>query len=168
MEKFSLWLMPAGEVSERLSAIIRHLSSRYGAPEFPPHVTLLGSFPGRSRELTEPCAMIAASLRPFVVRLGEIGCLEEYFRCLFVRAALDGPLRHAYRSACRALGDKRRKAFLPHLSLLYGIYPPSVKQQIIAEVGPRLDLQFRVRSLHLYRTQNDPPQWREVARFSLK
>jgi len=168
VEKHSLWLMPAGEVFERITEIIGQLSSRYGAPEFPPHLTLLGSFTGRRRELTERCGCIAASLRPFVIRLEQIESRDEYFRCLFVRAMLDGPLRQAHRAAFRALGDNRRKAFMPHLSLLYGFLPPSVKEQIIAEIGPRLDLRFKVRSLHLYRTQDDPPRWREVECFGLR
>jgi 2'-5' RNA ligase len=168
VETFSLWLMPGGDVSERLSAIIRRLSSRLGAPEFPPHVTLLGSFTGRRRELMDRCARVAASLRPFVIHLGEIDFFDAYFRCLFARAALTDPLRQAHRAACQALGRKREPAFMPHLSLLYGNYPASLKREMIAEIGPRLDVQFRVRSLHLFRTHNAPPKWRRVARFELE
>lgn len=166
-ETFSLWFMPAGEEYARLANLIRQLSSRYGAPEFLPHVTLLGSLAGRRHEVIGKSAEVAASIRPFTIRLGELDFLDEYFRCLFVRAALSAPLRHAHRVARRAFSCGRRAAFMPHLSLLYGNYPLSLKREIIAETGPRLDLQFKVRSIHLYQTQDDPMKWRRVARFGL-
>ena len=56
---------------------------------------------------------------------------------------------------------------MPHLSLLYGNFPQSLKEEMIAEMGPRLDVQFKVRSLHLYRTHGEPRHWRQVARFGL-
>jgi 2'-5' RNA ligase len=168
VERFSLWFMPAGEVYARLSTIIRQLSSRCGAPEFLPHVTLLGSLAGRRHEVTCQCQEVAASIRPFTIRLGELAFLNEYYRCLFLRAALSAPLRHAHQVACQEFNCGRQAAFMPHLSLLYGNYPLSLKREIIAEIGPRLDLQFKVRSVHLYQTQDDPMKWRRVARFGLE
>jgi hypothetical protein len=57
---------------------------------------------------------------------------------------------------------------MPHLSLLYGNFPRSLKKEMRAEIGPRLDVQFKVRSLYLYRTDGDPRPWRRVASFGLK
>ena len=166
--KYSLWFMPKGEECDRLSRILHRLSSRYGAPEFSPHVTLLGGCVGPRRELIRQSACAAASLRPLAIRLEEIEFLNEYFRCLFVRVALTEPLRKAHLTARQAFGRKREPAFLPHLSLLYGNYPRSLKEGVIAEMGPRLDLQFKVRSLHLYRTHGEPRHWQRVASFGLE
>jgi 2'-5' RNA ligase len=113
-------------------------------------------------------ARVAAALRPFAIRLEEIGFLDEYFRCLFVRAALAEPLRKAHQAACQALGRRREPAFMPHLSLLYGNFPRSIKEGVMAEMGPRLDVQFKVRSLHLYWTHGAPRHWRRVASFGLE
>ncbi len=166
-EKFSLWIVPTGDVYDRLSLMIRRLSARYGAPEFPPHVTLLGSVLGPRSELIHRAAQVAAALRPFVVRLNEIDFLDAYFRCLFVRAALTEPLKRAHHAACQAFGRRCEPAFMPHLSLVYGDFPPSLKEKMIAEIGPRLDVQFKVRSLHLYRTHGEPSHWRRVESFGL-
>jgi hypothetical protein len=57
---------------------------------------------------------------------------------------------------------------MPHLSLLYGNFPRSLKEEIMMEMGPRLEVQFKVRSLHLYQTHGAPQHWRQVARFGLK
>jgi 2'-5' RNA ligase len=160
--------MPSGDVCERLSYVLRQLSARYGAPEFSPHVTLLGGCVGPRGELIRRSAQVTAALRPFVLRLGEIDFRDEYFRCLFVHAALAEPLRKAHQVARQVFGRPREPSFLPHLSLLYGNFPRSLKEEIMAEMGPRLDIQFKVRSLHLYRTHGEPRHWRRVGRFALK
>jgi 2'-5' RNA ligase len=159
--------MPGGEVCDRLTLILHRLSARLDAPEFPPHVTLLGRCVGERRDLVRQSAQVAAPLRPFAIRLEAIDFRDEYFRSLFVHAALTEPLRRAHQAACQAFGRSRKPAFMPHLSLLYGNFPRSLKEELIAEVGPRLDIQFKVRSLHLFRTHGEPRLWRQVARFGL-
>jgi 2'-5' RNA ligase len=166
-EKYSLWFMPTGDVFARLSEILQRLSARYGAPKFPPHVTLLGGCVGPRCELIRKSAQVAAGIRPFTIRLGEIHCLDEYFRCLFVRAALTRPLQNANLAARQAFDSRREPEFMPHLSLLYGNFPQCLKESAIAEIGPRLDVQFKVRTLHLYRTHGAPGQWLRVASFGL-
>jgi 2'-5' RNA ligase len=167
-DRYSLWLMPAGDVRNRLAGLIDWLSACYGAPQFPPHVTLLGSCVGARREVVRQAAAVAAACRPFVIRLEAIDFLDEYYRCLFARAALTAPLRQAHRVTCRVFGHDREPAFMPHLSLLYGNFSPSLKKRLVAELGPRLDIKFPVRSLHLYRTQGEPFTWHQVARFGLE
>jgi hypothetical protein len=39
---------------------------------------------------------------------------------------------------------------------------------LIGEMGPRLDVQFKVRSLYLFRTHGEPRHWRRVASFGLR
>jgi 2'-5' RNA ligase len=167
-ETYSLWLMPTGDVCERLKHILQRLSARFGAPEFPPHVTLLGRCVGPRTELIRRSARVAAAIRPFAIRLSEIDCRDEYFRCLFVHAALTEPLRKAHQAARQVFGHPREPSFMPHLSLLYGNFPRSQKEEVMAEMGPRLDVQFKVRSLHLYRTHGEPRLWRRVATFGLE
>lgn len=166
-DEYSLWFMPPGELCDELRGIIRRLSARYGAPEFLPHVTLLGGFVGSPRGVIRKSATVAASLRSITIRLGRIGFRDEYFRCLFAHAALTPALRKANLAARHTFGHERERPFMPHLSLLYGEFPRSLKEQVIAEIGPQLDVQFNVRSLHLYRTQNEPMHWQRVARFGL-
>ncbi|MFZ0964356.1 MAG: 2'-5' RNA ligase family protein [Terriglobia bacterium] len=160
--------MPTGDVCDLLWRIIQRWSARHGAPEFSPHVTLLGGCTGPRPELIGYAGRVAASLRPFIIRLEEIDFLDEYFRCLFVHAALTEPLRRAHQAARREFGHRRESAFMPHLSLLYGDYPRSLKERLMAERGPRLDVEFKVRRLHLYRTHGEPCHWRRVASFGLE
>jgi 2'-5' RNA ligase len=123
---------------------------------------------GERSDLIRQSAQVAAALRTFAVRLEDIDFRDEYFRSLFVHAALTEPLRKAYQAACQAFNRRREPAFMPHLSLLYGNFPRSLKEELIAEIGPRLDVQFKVRSLHLFQTKGEPRHWRRVARFGLR
>jgi 2'-5' RNA ligase len=160
--------MPGGEVCECLEAVNHWLSDRFNAPQFPPHITLLASCVGARPDMLRRSARLAATLRPFPIRLEEIDFRDEYFRCLFVHAALTEPLRKAHHAACTEFARGRDSAFMPHLSLLYGNFAPSIKEQLMREFGPRLDVQFKVRSLHLYRTQGAPDLWRPIASFGFR
>jgi 2'-5' RNA ligase len=166
--RYSWWFVPTGTVWDRLSPILHELSARFGSPSFPPHVTLLGGCAGPRRDLIRKSAQVAAALRPLVIRLEEIDFLDEYYRCLFVRAALTEPLRKAHQVAHRTLDHGREPSFMPHLSLLYGNFERSIKEGLIAELGPRFDLQFKARSLDLWVTHGDPRDWRQVAKFGLQ
>ena len=167
-QKYSLWFMPQGEVCNRLTQILHRLSIRYEAPEFPPHVTLLGSCVGERDEMIRRSSLVAAALRPLTIRLGKIDFRDEYFRCVFVHAALTQPLRNAHQTACHQFGRQNEAAFMPHLSLLYANLPVNAKERLIAELGPRLDVQFKVRSLHLFHTHGAVKEWRLVESFGFK
>jgi 2'-5' RNA ligase len=160
--------MPRDDVYERLAQTIHKLSVRYAAPEFAPHVTLLGGIVTPRHEAVRKTAALATLIRPIAIRLGAIDYLDEYFRCLFVRATLTQPLLEAHRVAQEVFGFRRQGPFMPHLSLLYGNLSRSLKAEAMAGVGPRVDLEFKVRSLHLYSTRGEPRGWRCVGRFGLR
>jgi 2'-5' RNA ligase len=167
-EKYALWLMPGGEVRERLARVLQDLSARWGGPEFAPHVTLLGGIAGPLGEIVRKSRSLADQIRPFTIRLENIDYLDEYFRCLFVRVAAAAPIRVAHRKAKSLFDHRSDSAFMPHLSLLYGDFSRSLKERLVAELGGRMDLGFRVRGLHLYSTHGDPSRWRRMGNFGLK
>ena len=164
---YSLWLMPGGQVYRRLHGVILKLSREYSTPAFKPHVTLLGRIVAPRREVLVKSAQLARSLRPLLIRLGALEGLDEYYRCLFVRAAKTGALKKASRAALRVFSRDERPAYMPHLSLVYGNLSPRVKEQIIRELGGQSELEFEVRSLHLYLTTGKPRAWRQVKVFDL-
>jgi len=164
---YSLWLMPGGQEYRRLRGVILKLSREYSTPDFKPHVTLLGRIVGPRREVLAKSAQLARSMRPLGVQLGALDALDEYYRCLFVRAAKTGPLKQAYRAALRIFSLEQRPAYMPHLSLMCGDFPSCLKVQITQKLGGRVNLEFEVRSLHLYSTAGHPRAWRQVKAFDL-
>ena len=112
-------------------------------------------------------ADLARRIPPFTVRLTEVDYLDEYFRCLFVRVATTHPIMKANEIARAVFSLQKQPAFMPHLSLLYGNLPSSAKERIVASLGRRLELEFKVISLHLYLIKGEPTAWRRLARFGL-
>ena len=164
---YSLWLMPGGEVCQRLAGTILDLSRKYATPAFQPHVTLAGGVVGPAREVTAKMRDLARQISPFTVRLAAVDGLEDYFRCLIVRVAKTHPIMRANKAAREVFRLEQQPAFTPHLSLLYGNLPASAKQRIIASLARQFELEFKVSSLHLYLIKREPAAWRRVARFGL-
>jgi 2'-5' RNA ligase len=164
--RYSLWLMPTGEVRQRLSGTILDLSREYATPSFEPHVTLAGGIVGPAREIASKMADLARRIAPFTVRLTEVDGLDEYFRCLFVRVATTHPIMTANKAAREVFSLAKQPAFMPHLSLLYGYLPSSAKERIVASFAQRFE--FKVSSLHLYLIKGAPQAWRRVARSGLR
>ena len=164
---YSLWLMPIGEVRQRLAGTILELSRQYTTPAFEPHVTLAEGMVGPAREVAAKARDLARRIPPFKVRLAAVEGLDEYFRCLFVRVAKTHPIMRANKAAREVFRLERQPAFMPHLSLLYGNLPANVKQRTIASLGRQLELEFKARSLHLYLIKGAPQAWRAVASLGL-
>jgi 2'-5' RNA ligase len=164
---YSLWLTPSGEIRQRLAETILDLSREYAAPAFAPHVTLAGGIVGPARETVSKMRDLARRIPPFTVRLTAVDGLEEYYRCLFVRVAKTYPIMRANEAAREVFGLPPQSVFMPHLSLLYGHLPPSVKERIIALLARQFELEFKVSGLHLYLTKGAPQAWQRVASFGL-
>ena len=165
---YSLWLMPGGEVRRRLAETILELSREYATPAFAPHVTLAGGIVGPAREVASKLQDLARRITPFTVRLTAVDGLEEYFRCLFVRVAKTCPIMRANEAAREVFELAPQPAFMPHLSLLYGHLPSKLKDGIIASLGWRFQLEFKVTRLHLCLIRSAPQAWRRVASAGLR
>lgn len=163
MSTFHLWLAPAGADYDRLAGVIADLSARYRGPQFDPHLTLLGRLEGEEEVLVERTRQFARVLHPFEVRLKEPGYEAQYFRCLFLPAEPSPPILEAHQRATLIFDTQPTSAFDPHVSLLYGVFDESVKQEIIKGLPPDLPGSFPVSRLQLIRARSTNPQdWQVV------
>jgi len=165
---FSLWLMPSREVRDRLSGIISQLSEEYSTPQFEPHVTLLGSLMQPHEEVLSRTSQLATLIQPYEITLTAVGCLEAYFRCLFIKVRETGQVMEANLRAREIFSRQQDPEYLPHLSLMYGSFPVRLKEEIIAQIGSEFGLTFEVRSIHLCSTNGEPRDWYQVEEFALK
>jgi 2'-5' RNA ligase len=161
----SLWLMPEGEVRRELAGWIARLAERFRTERFEPHLTLLGSIPVDEAQAREATARVASQLSPFTVRLDGIDGRDEHFRCVFVRAELDPPLRSAHETAARGFGLPAQPDFLPHLSLVYGRLLEEQKHALAHEAGADVSMRFEASTLHLWSTAGPLAEWRALGVF---
>ncbi len=166
-KRYSLWIIPPEGVYDRLKDIIFRLSLKYSTPGFEPHITLLGGLPGAEEEILSKVSGLAANLNPFNVKLSKTEYLDEYYRCLFLRAEETDDLLNAHALAGKILDNLRDEKYMPHLSLMYGDFPAKIKEEIIRETGNQ-DITFKVNSIHLFLTGDNPELWQRLKEFRFK
>ena len=168
MRTFHLWLAPTGVVFDRLAGVIADLSVRYHGPKFDPHLTLLGRLEGEEGVLVDRTHQLARALQPFEVRLKAPSYEAQYFRCLFLPADPSPQLLDTHRQATQVFDRQSTSTFDPHVSLLYGEFPKSLKQEIIKGLPPDLPSAFPASRLHLIRADSTNPQdWQAVQTLDL-
>ena len=167
-EGYSIWLIPSGDVYQKLAEIISQLSDKYSAPNFEPHVTLIGDLLGAKEEIISKTTKLAGSLKPFEIKLKRVDYLDEYFKCLFVRAEKTKELIQANNLAKEIFNRKFDPEFMPHLSLLYGDFIPEIKEKILGDLGREFNIDFEVKSIHLFSTTGEVKDWHRIKEFPLK
>lgn len=164
MRMFHLWLMPPEDVSSRLAGLVTELSLRYGGPTFDPHLTLLGRIEGEESAIVDLTNRLAAALSSFEVQLKAPVGETQYFRCLYFPAEPVPPLLDAHQQAQRLFGRHSTSPFQPHVSILYGLFPERIKQEIIKSLPTDLPRTFLVSELRLIRADStNPPDWHPIA-----
>jgi 2'-5' RNA ligase len=163
-DTYTLWIIPDGAAYALTDGYIAKLSSAYHIPRFEPHVTILGGI--RSVEKSLVCGL-ADGLAPFRVQLAsKVEYLNEYFRCLFLRAHKTPELMEAFSEASETFGYEGNPYF-PHLSLAYGEFPLHTKREMIRELGAIPRVEFEARSIHLAHASTRLPvsSWKIIDRF---
>jgi 2'-5' RNA ligase len=170
---YSLWLTPSGGIYKRLVNLISDLSEKYSAPNFKPHISLLGPLVGTEKELIAKASQLAAAVKPYEIKFTKLDYLDEYFRCLFVRAEETEAVMSANTKAREIFSGNITNInlgvrYMPHLSLLYGNFFSQIKQNIIEEIGKEFNASFKVESICLFLTDlNEINNWHKVAEFPL-
>jgi len=159
--------MPTGGVYKKIAEMISTLSRRYESPDFPPHVTLLGELLGSEEEIVTKTEELADQIRPLTIMLTHFDSLQEYFRCLYVRADESDDLVDTNHIAKRIFNRHQDPKFTPHLSLMYGTFSPRVKDEIIKELGNEFSMRFEAGSIHLYSTNGEPKDWYRLKQLAL-
>ncbi|UCG30397.1 MAG: 2'-5' RNA ligase family protein [candidate division WOR-3 bacterium] len=164
-ELYSLWLMPAGEIADRLQAMIIRFSHEHSTPKFKPHVTLIGELNIREATAIARTRELASQIEPFIITLGEVTHLNRYFRCVFIKAEKTPELMNAHSIARGVFGQKDVEIYLPHLSLVYGDLNFRARQSVIRCTGHTMKIEFSVREIFLYYTGGIPRDWHCVSRM---
>lgn len=165
--RYALWLVPGGETYDELSTLITKLAKSHGAPVFEPHLTLLSGITSDDEdELLRLTHLLATRVEPFEVKLAETRHMDEYYRCLFLKAGpTDGLIRANIEAKLIMAELIEAQEFYPHLSILYGEFFPMVKEAIIKDIGSRMDITFEADKVKLIRTTGGPKEWKALGEF---
>jgi len=169
MKTYTLWLEPTGRTHELLATTIAHLSQAHDGPFFDPHVTLLGDIAGQEERILEQTDQLANVLSPIDLILTVPAFQDQHFQCVFMRIEETSMLLDAHTRARTVFHKEAVPPFMPHVSLLYGLYPTSLKEQIIGTLSTSLSVQFTASVVTLFRVEgNSPNDWYKVQTFGFR
>lgn len=160
---YHLFLEPEGKLQEEVAAIIGSLATEFDGPMFSPHVTLLARIPVEKEEvLIEKTKQLASSLSPFEVVLGTLDMEQAYFRALYLQVESE-EIKSAHQRANELFSMQDEGQYVPHMSLLYGNYPETQKQEVASALEVPTSSSFLVNRLHLYKTEGETSNWVKIA-----
>jgi 2'-5' RNA ligase len=169
MKSYTLWLEPTGRIHTLLATAIAQLSQEHGGPLFEPHVTLLGDITGQEEVIVQRAEQFAQGMSPVDLNLTVPAFRDQYFQCIFMRVEETSALLEAHRRARKIFHQETGPPFMPHLSLLYGLYPTSLKEQIIGALSTSLSVRFTASAVALFRVEgNSPNEWYKVQAFDFR
>lgn len=136
----SLWLMPEPAWAAEFSAVNRELAAEFGAPEFEPHLTLLGGTARDPAWLAATLVALSRGIPAFERPIADVRVGESRFRSFYAWFEPAGQLAELRRRAGVGLhaSGEMLEPFLPHVSLLYGPVEPAAKAAARARVHRRL------------------------------
>lgn len=161
--KYSLWIVPQGDVGEALQNLGVRLAEQQDSPKFVPHMTLVANIIANQHELEkvqENIATLAHQIGSFSVSLTQYSYMNEEFRCLYLLAEQTPELDAVYQAAAKLFPQVNDEHFraMPHLSVMYGNLPETIKQKLIAQ-HPFEPTTFTVDSFDLYLTNDPVSSW---------
>ena len=157
--------MPRGEIADELSSLIRRLSREHSTPAFEPHVTLIGEINLPRATAISRTRDLAASIRPFDIRLTRMAHHDRYFQCIFLLADKTPGIMKAHSTACTVFELTDTEEYKPHLSLVYGKLDRETRQRVILRIGDMMNITFRAREIFIYYTEGEPAGWHCLSRF---
>ncbi|MFH1505906.1 MAG: 2'-5' RNA ligase family protein [archaeon] len=165
--RYSIQLMPEGELVDELQGIIDDLSDKFSSPKFMPHVTLIGSIKGDKEEIFAKVEVLAKKIKPFDVELGKISYQDEHSRCLFFEAKSTLEYEELLKETAETLKGRFNSESVRHLSILYGDFPEKTKLEAIKDIKIS-KRSFGVNKIHVWFTAEDKEGWKSIAFFPIK
>ena len=201
MPNYSLWLEPTTSTYAPCAKFILDVAHRHPeAPYFPPHVTLVGAFHasddrratlllGRfllGREFFSGATLAFSSVdggrRGPRIGLERVECGERRHQCVYIRLVKTEAWRDHFSRALeatsgRAATEDAADAFMPHLSLAYGLTRANDREDVRKEAEMMVanenfdgeEMEFETISLWETDVNDDScASWRCVTREKLK
>lgn len=120
-ETYSVWLIPDVESSayQSLDELIRAKAGKYpDAPDFRPHITVIGGLNSDRDLVLERTKELAASEDPFETDFIDISCSTTNHQCVFLLLDPSNELLSLNQRAVQ-LFELDSSMYVPHLSLIY-------------------------------------------------
>jgi 2'-5' RNA ligase len=169
-ETYSIWL-----VSDRESRAYRALDELIGdharsypdAPDFEPHITLLGGIEADEGRVVERTRDLARDCDPFELDFSDVSCSTTTHQCVFLLVTPSAELLRLRRSASESFGRDERM-YVPHLSLVYSGMNIEDRVRLVRSIDTAsLPDGVRIDTVEVVDTGGPVPEWRTVSTHPL-
>lgn len=129
----------------------------------------MGDIAGQEETVLQQTEQLANALSPVDLILPIPVFQDQHFQCVFMRIEETSTLLDTHTRARTVFHKEAVPPFMPHVSLVYGLYPTSLKEQIIGALSTSLSVQFTASVVTVFRVQgNSPNDWHKVQTFSFR
>jgi 2'-5' RNA ligase len=169
--RVAYWLVPCERSSGQLQGLIDQLAKQFNAPRFHPHITLYAGDFGSNEQPELIVDSAARNCAGFTLAVQGLGFGSDYTKSCFLKVSRPPnlfDLTERFRRLSQHPGDY---SIDPHISLLYGHVPESLR----AEVEAKLTLPTEVNLNQVWavslpafvRGRTDIERWRLMAELTL-
>ncbi len=161
---YSLWIVPPGDLYDRLRQLIDNVAARYGTPTFEPHVTLAPNLSAARETIAEVAARHAQQIEPFDITLTDLATADSYFYNVFHPVRAPVALDTLHNAVCREPESAIPGPYRPHLSVAYGLTSSEHRQAVAKAFNGSAGVSFSVREFELVETSPAlaPHEWRRL------
>jgi hypothetical protein len=109
------------------------------APEFFPHVTLIGGIEQPKDQVLKITEQLVSTLKqPLQIEFEKVSSGDIFHQCVYILCKASDPLNSAARAAKEAFGLDPCTPYMPHLSLVYSDMSTEHRQALAAEMQQKL------------------------------
>jgi 2'-5' RNA ligase len=167
---YSIWLVPDRDTDayRTFDGMIGDLARSYpDAPDFAPHVTLLGGVETDEATVVERTRDLVRDRDPFALAFSDVSCSTTAHQCVFVLVTPSVALLRLRRAASETFG-RGSSMYVPHLSLLYSGTGPQNRVRVARSIDAKsLPDELQVDAIEVVDTGGSVPEWRTVSRHPL-
>jgi 2'-5' RNA ligase len=167
---YSIWFGPDRETQayRRLNELIGEYARSYpDAPDFDPHITLLGGIETDEPTVVDRTQDLARGRDPLELAFGDASCSTTTHQCVFLLVVPSTALLELRRAASEAF-DRDERLYVPHLSLIYSGMDIDDRVRAVQSIdADSVPDSVRVDTIEVVDTSGPVSEWRTVSAQSL-
>jgi 2'-5' RNA ligase len=167
---YSIWLVPDRETRayRTLDELIGDYAQSYpDAPDFEPHITLLGGIETDEATVSERTCDLVGGRDPFALDFIDVSCSTTTHQCVFLLVAPSAPLLRLRRTASEVF-DRDERMYVPHLSLVYSWMEVEERVRLVRSIDAEsLPDGVRIDTVEVVDTSGPVPDWETVSTHPL-
>ena len=163
----SIWLLPDSKTINYRS-IINHVSKTLGSVSIIPHITLTSSFNNSEEYSVYKLREVFLNQASFTIEAEKIDTGNAYFQSLFLNIKMNPIIKELRKKSLKYFDCREKNDYIPHMSLAYGKFEKSEKNNIINGLAKSL-LNHKIHISSVAIAENDEYnlKWKIIKKVNL-